>query len=122
MRFLVDGNLPRSTVILLRGENHEAEHVIDLGLGAMPDREIAARAVTTQAVLLTRDVGFADIRNYPPQQYPGIVVLRIPDDMVATEILSLLRRFFLKKELVDHVPRHLVILEPRRVRFRPAIG
>ncbi len=25
---------------------------------------------------MTLDVGFADIRNYPPEQYPGLIVLR----------------------------------------------
>jgi hypothetical protein len=32
-----------------------------------PDSDIAARAQATGAVLLTRDLDFADIRQYPPE-------------------------------------------------------
>ena len=122
MRFLVDANLPRSALALLQGAGHVPEHVRDLGLGAAPDKEIAARARATGSALVTRDLGFADIRSYPPLDYPGLVVLRLPDDATAPQILSLLQRFLNQTELVRQVPGHLVIVEAGSVRFRPALG
>jgi hypothetical protein len=47
----------------------------------------------TQAALITRELDFADVRRYPPEQHAGIVVLRRPDDAVAFEIVNVLVRF-----------------------------
>jgi predicted nuclease of predicted toxin-antitoxin system len=121
MRFLVDANMPRSTLALLAGLGHVGEHIRDLGLGDAPDAQIAARARQTGAAILTRDVDFADIRHYPPPEFAGIIVLRMPDDAVAPAIVSLLERFLKQTALAAQLPGHLVILEPDRVRFRPAL-
>jgi predicted nuclease of predicted toxin-antitoxin system len=121
MRFLVDANMPRSSVALLQSLGHAAEHVRDLGLGAGPDSQIASRARSTGAVLLTRDLDFSDIRHYPPADYQGLIVMRLPDDAVARDILNVLGRFLKQTEFVAQLPGHLVILEEDRVRFRPAL-
>ncbi len=121
MRFLVDANMPRSAVALLQSLGHAAEHVRDLGLGEAPDIQIAARARSTGAVLLTRDLDFADIRYYPPADYQGLIVMRLPDDAVTREIVNLLERFLKQTEFVALLPGHLVILEKDHVRFRPAL-
>jgi predicted nuclease of predicted toxin-antitoxin system len=121
MRFLVDANMPRSTMGLLAQLDHQAEFVRDTNLSSAPDTQIAARARDTGAVLITRDMDFADIRNYPPTDYPGIIVLRLPDDSVAVTIVSVLDRFLKEENLASHLPGHLVILEADRVRFRPAL-
>jgi predicted nuclease of predicted toxin-antitoxin system len=121
MRFLVDANMPRSTLALLASLGHASEHARDIGMGQAPDSRIAARTRSTSAALLTRDLDFADIRHYPPAEYQGILVLRMPDDAVAQTIVNLLERFLKQTELVAQLPGHLVILEPDRVRFRPAL-
>jgi predicted nuclease of predicted toxin-antitoxin system len=121
MRFLVDANVPRSAIALLQQFGHSAEHVRDLGLGASPDAEIALHAQGAGAILLTRDLDFADIRAYPPESRPGIIVMRLPDDAVARQILNLLERFLKQVDLVAQASGHLVILEADRVRFRPSL-
>lgn len=93
MRFLVDANLPRSTLPLLARFEHTAEHVRDIGLGDASDTEIAARARKSRVALITRDVDFADVRRYPPADYSGIVVMRLPEDAVAQTIMDVLERF-----------------------------
>jgi predicted nuclease of predicted toxin-antitoxin system len=65
---------------------HEVEFARDIGLAAAPDREIAARVKGNAAALLTRDLDFANIREYPPEDYAGIIVLRLPDDLTARAI------------------------------------
>jgi hypothetical protein len=57
-------------------------------MASAPDEQIALRAKETSAVLLSRDLDFADIRRYPPSQYAGIVVLRLADDATAREIVA----------------------------------
>lgn len=121
MRFLVDANVPRSTLKLLQEFDHSAEHVRDIGLAASPDAQIALHARTVGSILITRDLDFADIRVYPLDASPGIIVMRLPDDAIADQICQLLRRFLKQVDLVDRVPRHLVILEAHRVRFPPPL-
>lgn len=80
VRFLIDADLPRSTKALLEKFGHEAIDVRDIGLRSVKDQVIARYAQDHQACLLTGDFGFADIRNYPPETYYGIVVLGLPRD------------------------------------------
>jgi predicted nuclease of predicted toxin-antitoxin system len=80
VRFLVDANVPRSALGAFARSGHQAEHVNDVGLKDAPDEQIARRAQETRAAIVTRDLDFADIRRYPPADYHGIVVMRLPDD------------------------------------------
>ncbi|MBO0699949.1 MAG: DUF5615 family PIN-like protein, partial [Zavarzinella sp.] len=75
MHFLVDASMPRGTAPLIRSHGHDGTDVRDIGLGGAPDADIATRAQAHGLAILTRDFDFADIRNYPPDQYAGLVVL-----------------------------------------------
>jgi predicted nuclease of predicted toxin-antitoxin system len=121
MRFLLDANMPRSALAVFVLFGHEAVLAKDVGLGSASDDEIAARARSTGSVLLTRDLDFADIRRYPPDEYNGIVVLRLPDTTVAGEIALILKRFLNEPAFVDSLPGRLAIVELERARFRPPL-
>lgn len=121
MRFLVDANLPRSTLSLLSRLGHRADHVRDIGLGAAPDMEVAAMAMTLKATLLTRDLDFSDIRLYPPSEYEGIIIMRLPEDAVATAIVKVLERFLSHADILTRLSGRLIILEPDRFRVRPPL-
>ena len=60
MRFLIDAQLPPGLARWLAAQGYPSEHVDDLGLGAAPDGEIEAKARETQAVIWSKDAGFAD--------------------------------------------------------------
>ena len=119
MRFLLDANLPRSTAPMLVRHGHEAVHVAEVGLGPN-DEAIARHAREHGLTLVTRDFDFSDIRNYPPAQHAGIVVLQLPDDAVAAQIVRVLEAFVMQPELLAPLPGRLAIVESWRVRFRPA--
>ena len=82
MTFLVDADLPRSTADVVRRHGYDAVDVRDIGLRHADDSEIASHAQREQQCLVTGDFDFADIRNYPPQHYAGIVVLVIPPQLL----------------------------------------
>lgn len=121
MRFLLDANLPRAAVAIVEKFGHTVEFARDAGLGTAPDEVIAQRACSTQAVLITRDLDFADVRRYPPGDHHGIVVLRLPDDAVATDIAAVLERFLAESQFVAHLRGRLAIVDEARVRFRPTL-
>lgn len=77
MRFKVDENLPVEVANLLRQEGHDAETVYQQRMSGVPDPNIAAVCRAEGRALVTMDLGLGDIRQYPPTDYHGIVVLRL---------------------------------------------
>ena len=47
-------------------------------MGGASDVEVAAVCIGEERVLVTQDLDFSDIRTYPPAEYYGIVVFRLP--------------------------------------------
>ena len=92
----------------------------DTGMRSATDAVIAAHAKVAKLALVTRDFGFADIRNYPPSEHAGIVVLQLPDDATASRIIELLEAFVRREDWLAQLPGRLAIVEVWRVRFRPA--
>ena len=120
MRFLIDADLPRSTKALLEKYSHEAVDVRDIGLRHAKDPMIACYALDHQACLITGDSGFADVRNYPPETYHGIVVVELPRDATAKFILGLIENFVQQTAILARLPGRLAIVEAGRIRLRPA--
>ncbi len=118
MQFLVDEDLPRSTDELLRQYDHEAIDVRDIGLRGAKDSSIAQYAQENNFCLITGDTDFADIRKYPPEQYAGIIVLRLPGHATAAFILNLIEQFLQQETLLEKIPGKLGIIEPGQVRIR----
>ena len=77
MKFKVDENLPQEIVDLLWSSGYEALSVRDQHLSGRPDILIASICQNEQRALITLDTDFLDIRRFPPEQYCGIVVLRL---------------------------------------------
>ncbi len=118
MRFLIDANLPRAPAALLIHYGHEAEDVRDVGLGGAEDPVIAFHARQQGLCLVTGDLGFADVRNYHPARYPGLVVLRFLEHAPSRLKLQLLEEFLQQRHLVDSIVGKLAIVEPGRIRVR----
>ncbi len=116
MKFLLDANIPYSTVEIFP-KNHKVFHVRDLGLAQATDERIIAWAKRNKAVLITRDLDFANIFNFPPKNYFGIVVIRTPYFYSAKEIKRILNGFIAKFDLKT-LPRAIVIVEEGRIRIR----
>ena len=118
MRFLVDADLPRSTNAIIQQYGHDAIDVRDVGLRSAPDHEIAQCARTHSLCIVTGDYDFANIRNYPPSEYTGIVVLSIPNNSTSIYINQVLDAFMQQEGLLRQLPGRLAVVEPGRVRLR----
>ena len=77
MRFKIDENLPQEVAGFLRDAGHDAMTALDQGLSGAQDQRIFDVCVTEGRTLVTLDLDFSDIRAYPPQNTPGIVILRL---------------------------------------------
>ena len=76
MKFLVDAQLPPALAVWLREAGHDANALRDLGLRDAEDAEIWNHALSTGAVLITKDDDFPR-RAQQTNTGPAIVWLRI---------------------------------------------
>jgi len=120
VNFLVDASLPRMAADMLREMGHHAVDVRDISMGRATDAVIAAHARSNQWVLITRDFDFADVRNDPPPDYAGLVVLHLPEDATAKQVVSLLESLVRREDWMARLSGRLAIVESYRVRFRSA--
>lgn len=86
-RFLVDEDMPCSTVTALRDAGHEAQNARDMGLRGHSDADVFQAAQAPTSTLITADLGFASTLRYPPGSHAGIIVVRVPDTL-ATHVLT----------------------------------
>lgn len=115
--FLVDEDMPRSTVNALRTAGYRAEDVRDVGLKSQPDTAVFAYAQAHQQTLITADMGFANVLQFPLGSHAGIVVTRFPNTLptplVNQQLLNGL--FVLEGQTLTGI---LIIIEPGRTRVR----
>lgn len=67
-------------------------------------------------MLVTLDVDFGDIRSYPPEESPGIIVLRMTRQD-KPRILAIIRRI-LPLLGTERITRRLWVVEEHAVRIR----
>ena len=117
MRFKVDENLHEDVAATLRAEGHDARTVYEEGLRGHSDRDIADVCRRDQRAVVTLDLDFGNIREYPPEDYPGLIVLRVVNQS-RPHILWVLSQIF---ELLEHQPLagHLWVVSESGVRIRP---
>lgn len=79
MQFKVDENLHDEVAGLLRQHGHDAVTVYDQQMQGHSDDDVAARCRQEGRTIVTQDLDFSNILMYPPQDYSGIIVLRLHD-------------------------------------------
>ena len=116
MRFKVDENLPVEIATVLRQSGHDAETVQEENLGGFPDTQIGATCQQEERCLITLDLDFADIRAYPPSEYPGIIVFRLMHQD-KQHVLSVLARA-MHVLSTEPLHGHLWVVDERRIKIR----
>ncbi|MDW8327781.1 MAG: DUF5615 family PIN-like protein [Anaerolineales bacterium] len=105
MKFKVDENLPIEAAEALRQAGHEASTIGEQGLSGGSDSAVAQVCQQEGRALMTLDLDFADIRAYPPQDYPGLVVLRLRRQdkpyvlQIMARVIQMLNEATLEKKL-----------------------
>ena len=115
-RFKLDENLPRDAQLWLRAAGHDVDTVLNEQLGGATDSAVFQACEAEGRILVTLDLDFADIRQYPPESHSGIWVLR-PARQSAAVITALLKA---AAKLLDSEPTvgRLWIIDAERVRIR----
>lgn len=116
MKFKIDENLPIELIEELRVAGFEAATVHDQQLVGGSDLALSEISRSEGRVLVTLDLDFADIRTYPPENYSGLIVLRL-GRQDKPHVLDVFRKML---KTIDREPLdgHLWIVEENRIRIR----
>ncbi len=116
-RFLIDEDLPRSLSFRLQQRDNQSQHITDLELRGLPDAAVFAVPQKDAAILVSRDLGFANILQYPPGTHHGIVVARFPSALPGEALVAQVVELLMTVD-AGEFEGSLIILEPGRARIR----
>lgn len=116
MSLLLDHCVPRKFLHKIRSWGYDATQLQDHMVPDAPDTDVIALAQQLDSVLLTIDLDFANIFDYPPVNYVGIIVIRY---QVADETALMASLHQTLADLYrDNLRSKLVIVEAKRYRIR----
>ena len=118
MKLKLDENLGASFAATLRAAEHDVSTVSDEQLDGAPDVEVLRAASADRRCLITLDLEFGNPLRFPPSEFAGIAVLRLPRRAAAQHLQKLAK--ILTRALTRHeVAGRLWIVEIDRVREYP---
>ena len=109
-RVKIDENLPREACEVLLRAGIDAVDVHEQRLRGALDPAIAAVCRAERRALVTLDAGFANIRTYPPDDYAGLIVLRLKSQDKIT-VLALVEKLAIVLADIDLTGRLLIVRE-----------
>ncbi|MBA7606195.1 hypothetical protein ES703_13343 [subsurface metagenome] len=116
MKFKIDENLPADVAEILEQSGYDTTTVLNQQLGGASDIEITSFCRKEGRALITLDTDFANIRNYPPQKFPGLIVLHLYRQD-KPHVLEIIRRL-VETLSAEQLDRRLWIVEEDRLRIR----
>jgi predicted nuclease of predicted toxin-antitoxin system len=117
LRFLVDENMPRSLAVQIGAMGFLVQDVRDIGLRGRSDREIYDVASAADAIIITRDRGFAHERNWPSHFTAGVIFVNLPDNTPVRVINAKITNL-LAQRLPVSLLGAVTIIEPHRALSR----
>ena len=86
LKFVVDEDLPRATAGVLQDRGFEVLDVRDHGLRGKSDKEVFDFAQKQGAILLTADLGFGNLLDFPLGRHAGILICHFPKEISSVEL------------------------------------
>lgn len=81
MKIKLDENLGPTIARILQDAGHDVSLVREQGLSGREDSVVIEVCRAEGRCLVTLDLDFGQILNFPPTRYPGIAILRLPEPM-----------------------------------------
>lgn len=116
MKLKLDENLSIHLKPPVAALGHDVTTAADEDLLGKADEVVTAEAFREGRMLLTLDVGIADLRRFPPGTHPGIIVFR-PRTLGAAGASEFVLAF-LRTVSLDECSGCIVVVDPERVRIR----
>ena len=116
MRFLADENIFPRIIGYLRKLGHDVKGIQESGFMHATDDTVVDIATEEERTIITFDKHFGDILRYPPQNLPGIILIRIYPPLL-NDILCALENLF-KSYGDDSFKGRLIVLSKSGYRIR----
>lgn len=116
MKLKLDENLGHYEAGLFRSADHDVSTVFDQGLAGGEDRSVIECCRAESRTLVTYDLGFSNPIVFPPRDYPGIIVIRIPRQSTRS-IIELGIRTTIEALRHEKIDRQLWTIDSGRVRI-----
>ncbi|MEQ8674808.1 MAG: DUF5615 family PIN-like protein [Aggregatilineales bacterium] len=116
MTILIDQCVPRRYLRLVADWGYSASLVSSHIPANSSDPNVIALAQKIDSVLLTADLDFSNILDYPPTNFAGIIVMRYQVQVEADIDLSL--KTALEDLYRDDLRKTLVVITPGKYRIR----
>ena len=118
LRFFIDQCVPRSVGETLRGAGYEAEILREHIPPDAPDAKVIAYAQTIDAILVTLNGDFADIINYPPARFGGIIALQVKNHPEILPAIMMRLLTYLSAHARGDFAGKLFLAEAHRIRIK----
>ena len=76
-KFVLDENVPKSSVEMLKSKGFEVEHISLTELQGEEDGKIAEYAKNKKAILITKDKNFGNPLRYSKSSHYGLIIIRL---------------------------------------------
>jgi predicted nuclease of predicted toxin-antitoxin system len=116
MRFKLDENVTTELAGRLSDRGHDVATVFGQGWAGKVDEELLPMLREEDRILITQDVGIADILRFPPGRTAGIILYR-PETAGAAALMSLFEST-LSSVLSLPLSQSLVVVTVHSIRIR----
>ncbi|MEC4984684.1 MAG: DUF5615 family PIN-like protein [Oscillatoria sp. PMC 1068.18] len=119
LRFFIDQCVPNSVSKSLESAGHEVFLLRDYIAIESPDEIVIAKAQELEAILVSLNGDFANLVNYPPSNYQGIISLQIRNHPeIIPQLMQRLIDYLSVHNTREHYQGKLIIVEVARIRIR----
>jgi predicted nuclease of predicted toxin-antitoxin system len=119
LKLFADQCVPGSVIQTLRNAGCEVFVLKDHIPTDSADPVVISKAQGLDSILISLDGDFADIVNYPPKQYKGIIALQIRNHPeIIPQLMLRLTDYLSNNQDMDHYIGKLFLVEAHRIRVR----
>ncbi len=119
LRFFADQCVPTVVIETLREAGYKVSYLRDHLPIESPDLVVISKAQELEMILISLNGDFANIFDYPPNNYQGIVALQVRNHPeVLPQIVSRLKGYLSDNPDIGHYKGKLFLVEVHRIRIR----
>jgi|ERR1041385_5578309 predicted nuclease of predicted toxin-antitoxin system len=119
LAFLSDQCVPAEISNILVRNGHRVTLLRDVLPISSSDSDVIAKAQSSEAILVSLNGDFADIVDYPPSKFAGIVAIQLKNHPeTIPSLMGRLINFLIENPEQDFYRGKLFLVEPHRIRIR----